>query len=157
MSNIRTSPSGWWLGLFPIYGKIQNVPNHQPVMICYTVSRKRSNKFSAGMECRPLITNSLVKPYLEFPVNAHVGDLPASHVWWQWRAIPSGLMDETHRPSALCGLHNYIGFVQFAWENTKSKGFEHSFPIKKRCNIKCIVYIYICGMLSYMKYDMIHV
>ena len=60
-------------------------------------------------------------------------------------------MDETHRPSALWGLHNYIGFVQFAWENTKSKGFEHSFPIKKRCNIKCIYIVYI-----YMWYVMIY-
>ena len=47
MKNHHESKSGWWytypsnkyesqLGLlFPIYGKIKNVPNHQPDIIAY--------------------------------------------------------------------------------------------------------------------------
>ena len=54
--SLKTALSGWWLGhpsekseshlglLFPIYGKINNVPNHQPVVV-YTENSLVNCKF----------------------------------------------------------------------------------------------------------------
>ena len=71
---------GWWL--FPICGKIKDVPKHQPVIWIVDFSRWSTLRcHQTWLEPGPLkeVMFLAIKTSIQF------GDFPASHVWWHQR------------------------------------------------------------------------